>query len=108
MIWDKVIGKCVARSVAVAKDGHYVVTGAMGSDLWLAKFDNRDGILIWERSFGGAEKSTGNYVSQTTDGGYIIAGTTDSMGAGGDDIWLIKTDSLGDKDGPGGWDRTFG
>ena len=106
--WDKVIGNCIARSVAVAKDGNYVVTGAKGSDLWLAKFDKRDGTLIWERGFGGAGKSIGNYVSETKDGGYIIAGTTDSMGAGGDDIWLIKTDSLGDKDGPGGWDRTFG
>lgn len=108
MKWDKVIKSCKAQSVCVARDGNYVVTGAKGADLWLAKFDKGDGRLIWEKSIGGAGTSTGNYVSQTADGGYIIAGTTNSIGAGGDDIWLIKTNSLGEKDGPGGWDRTFG
>lgn len=108
MKWEKVIKGRRAQSVCVARDGSYVVTGAKGSDLWLAKFDRRDGRLIWERSFAAGGASTGNYVRQTADGGYIIAGTRNSMGASGDDIWLIKTDSLGNKDGPGGWDRTFG
>jgi hypothetical protein len=102
--WDKIIVGCIAASVAVTNDGNYITTGAKGSDLWLAKIDKANGAPIWERTFGGTGNSRGNCVSQTSDGGYAIAGTTNSKGAGKDDIWLIKTDSQGNKE----WDQTFG
>ncbi len=38
----------------------------------------------------------GKAVRQTTDGGFIIAGTTTSYGSGGRDILVLKTDSIGD------------
>ncbi len=61
----------------------------------------------WWRTYGGSEHDNGSSVSQTTDGGYIIAGTTYSFGAGTPDfgsLYLVKTDSSGDTL----WTRTYG
>jgi hypothetical protein len=59
---------------------------------------------IWTKTFGGPLADVGNSVKQTNDGGFIVAGTTSSFGAGGQDIYLIKTDENGDTL----WTKTFG
>jgi hypothetical protein len=59
----------------------------------------------FQKIYGG---STGNsfcrHVEQTTDGGYILVGSTNSFGAGGNDIYLVKTNFKGDTL----WTRTYG
>jgi hypothetical protein len=59
---------------------------------------------LWTKIYGGVDPDIGLSVQQTSDNGYIITGWTRSFGAGGADIYLIKTDSLGDTL----WTRTYG
>lgn len=60
--------------------------------------------VLWTKTFGGFGEDKAQSVQQTTDGGYILVGTTHSFGSGKGDFWLIKTD----KDGKESWNKTFG
>jgi hypothetical protein len=54
--------------------------------------------------FGGSQTQEGTVVEQTSDGGYIFIGSTTSLGAGGKDLYLVKTDEYGNTQ----WAKTFG
>ncbi|MDP7512334.1 MAG: hypothetical protein QF587_01145, partial [Candidatus Marinimicrobia bacterium] len=58
----------------------------------------------WTKTFGGSADDKGYSVQQTTDSGYIITGYTNTYGSGDYDVYLIKSDSLGDTL----WTKTFG
>ena len=97
--WEKTIGGSdndIGSSVQQTSDGGYIIAGgtnsygAGGYDVYLIKTDP-NGIRLWEKTFGGSDYDTGYSVQQTTNGGYIIVGDTDSRGAGGTDVYLIKT-----------------
>jgi hypothetical protein len=96
--WQKTFGGSdddFAYSVQQTADGGYVVAGVTNSfgnkEVYLIRTDS-NGNLLWQKTLG---QGVGNSVQQTADGGFIIAGETSSLGAGGRDVYLIKTDESG-------------
>ncbi|MFU8766396.1 MAG: PGF-CTERM sorting domain-containing protein, partial [Candidatus Methanoperedens sp.] len=61
---------------------------AGGSDAWIIKTDT-NGSRLWDKTFGGTNNESAASVQQTSDGGYIISGTTSTYGAGGSNAWLL-------------------
>lgn len=103
-------------SIQQATDGGYIIVGTTQTehyftDVLLLKTDEY-GNEEWRRTFGGNASDQGDKVFNTEDGGYIITGHTTSFGSGGihpergwlTDLWLIKTDSLGNEQ----WNQTYG
>ncbi|MCD4651168.1 MAG: T9SS type A sorting domain-containing protein [Candidatus Cloacimonetes bacterium] len=96
-------------SVIQTEDGGFAVAGenrsygAGNRDVWLIKMDN-DGNEEWNHTYGGNDTDSARELRQTPDGGFIILGYTESQGAGGYDMWLIKTDALGIEE----WNQAYG
>jgi hypothetical protein len=102
-LWTKTFGGTgldIGSSVQQTTDGGYIIVGwtsSFGSgdyDFLLIK-TNADGDELWTKTFGGTGSDVGRSVQQTADGGYVMTGYTESFGYSGD-VWLIKTDALGD------------
>lgn len=66
--------------------------------------DALPGDVVWERCYGGGQSEFCHDLRQTADGGYILVGSTSSLGAGSLDVYLVRTDGDGDTL----WTRTHG
>jgi hypothetical protein len=114
--WNKTYGGSGSEygpcTMIATSDGGYAMvsnTQSFGNssygndDCWLVKTD-ANGNAQWNKTYGGTGGDEGGCIFQTSDGGYIIGGSTYSFGAGDQDAWLIKTDSSGNMQ----WNRTYG
>ena len=125
-IWDKTYGGLnndEASSIQTMIDGGYIVTGYTESfdndisdgnngarDVWVLKI-NSDGVKQWDKTYGGSNNDEASSIQTTIDGGYIVAGITESNdgditngNSGMWDSWILKLDSVGTKQ----WDETYG
>ncbi len=113
------------QSLQQTSDGGYILGGTSrsgisgnktnagfgGRDYWMVKV-NANGNKQWEQSFGGATDDELYSLQQTSDGGYILGGGSDSTASGNKtspnfgeyDYWLVKVDANGNKQ----WEHTFG
>ena len=115
VLWQKCLGGTnfeQATSIQTTTDGGYILAGHTNSingdvtvnhgaqDAWIVKLD-LTGAIVWQRSLGGSGEDYAKSIQSTTDGGYILAGNTNSnsgdvIGNHGDnDAWVIKLDAFG-------------
>jgi hypothetical protein len=112
-------------SINLTADGGYIIGGTSnspiggskseisrgGTDYWIVKLDGQ-GNVMWDKTLGGAGDDDLRYVFQTSDGGYMVGGTSRSVVSGEksqvkfglSDYWVVKTDSMGNKL----WDKVYG
>lgn len=103
--WTRTVGgsgQDWGYSIVQTSDGGFVVTGSTTSfgvsDYYTVKL-NSNGIPQWSKTYGGSGIEGGidvpTSIIKTTGGGFVIAGQTNSFGAGGNDFYIVRIDSLG-------------
>ena len=111
-IGEKIYGgsqREIAYSIGNTSNNGYIISGFTDSygsgshDVYLLRTDGL-GDTLWTKTFGGTKKDEGFSVLETTDGGFLVAGYTESFGAGGKDFYLIKTNSSGNTS----WTKVYG
>lgn len=101
-------GEDIAACAAATPDGGCIVAGKTNSfgagnyDFWVIKLDS-NGTIEWQKAYGGTGEDSA-YSVAVVDGGYVVAGYTNSFGAGHYDFWVIKLDSTGGIE----WQKTYG
>ncbi len=102
-------GSDSASSIQQTSDGGYIVAGhtysfgAGDSDIWILKLSSA-GDIERQKTYGGTSYDEARSIQQTNDGGYTVAGRTESFGAASSDIWILKLSSAGDIE----WQKTYG
>lgn len=92
LVWQKTLGGTnydLASAITNSSDGGFVIAGYTfsndgdvrdnhgGEDFWVVKL-NGLGNIVWQRIIGGSNYDKANAVTPTADGGYVVAGTTNS------------------------------
>ena len=101
-------GGCIAGGFTNSSDGDLIGSHS-SNDMWLIKLDN-NGSIQWQKTLGGSMTDLGGYVQLTDDGGYIVAGHSNS--SDGDltgnrnsfDVWVVRLDAAGTIV----WQNTYG
>ena len=110
-VWSRTYGGSnidVAYSVCETSDGGYAACGytfsfgAGQQDAYLIRINNM-GDTVWTKTFGGVSMDGAHFVREAFDHGFVIAGYTETFGGGGKNMYLIKTDSLGNAE----WTQTY-
>ena len=122
--WQKSMGGSAndrPYSIQQTEDGGYIVAGSSSSnngdvsgnhgntDYWVVKL-NTVGEITWQKSLGGSSLDIARSIRQTADGGYIVAGNSNSTDGdvtgnhGGADFWIVKTSSQGGIE----WQKSLG
>jgi len=97
------------KQVQPTPDGGYIMIGTTSSfgagntDFYAIKTDSLCNFK-WSKCYGGPLNEEGFSVTTTLDKGYAFVGFTNSYGAGGYDVFLVKTDSMGNQK----WQKTYG
>ncbi len=111
-LWSNTFGdpnNDYGNSVIQTADNGYAVIGSTesygsgGSDFWMIK-TNSIGDSLWSKTYGGNYHDIAFSGIQTSDDGFALTGYTQPAGFSNADVWLIKTDHLGDVE----WSQTYG
>jgi len=103
VMWSKTFGGTdydQAYSLVKTSDGGYALAGntysfgAGDPDFWLIKTDG-SGNMEWNHTYGGEHNDGANSLVENSDGGFALAGGTESFGAGSYDVWFIRTNEQG-------------
>ncbi|MDG1841546.1 MAG: T9SS type A sorting domain-containing protein [Crocinitomicaceae bacterium] len=101
----------IPEHIEQTQDGGYVIAGSrydngfIGQDGFISKV-NKDGLILWLKYYGGKFRDELFSVKQTKDLGYIACGfsTSDTITSSFGEMYLVKTDSLGNKE----WETFIG
>ena len=103
-------GEDVGRALAEANSGvGFLIAGYStspsngGRDMLLVR-TNAQGVVVWQKNYGGPGDEEANFAAATNDGGFIVVGKTNSFGNGESDIYILKVDASGNEQ----WSRTLG
>ncbi len=103
------IGDDKAYAIQETSDGGYIVAGythffgAATSDIWILKLTS-EGDIEWQHIYGGTGDDKAYSVQETSEGGYIVAGSIQYLGALDHDFWVLKLTSAGFFE----WQRIYG